>query len=257
MCTRCAFLAGVTAFAAAPAFASARTGDPASLEIAMPGMRRLTDTVWLGRMTPNVWVFTTTKVLDSGYYPANGAIVVDGKESLIIDAGWLAEQASVVLDEWQRTKQPPISRAISTHFHGDRTLGIPVLKARGIPAYGNPLTIGLALDNQLPAPMPLHDVEKHPVKMGDVEVFYPGPGHTLDNIVVWIPSDRVLFGGCLVKSTTTGDLGYLEDSDVPAWPATMRKLAAKYPNAKHVIPGHGTVKGDSIAHTLALAIAGK
>ena len=33
-----------------------------------------------------------------------------------------------------------------------------------------------------------------------IEAFYPGPGHSPDNIVVWIPEARVLFGGCLVKS---------------------------------------------------------
>lgn len=27
-----------------------------------------------------------------------------------------------------------------------------------------------------------------------------GGGHSFDNITVWLPSDKVLFGGCLVKS---------------------------------------------------------
>ncbi len=54
--------------------------------------------------------------------------------------------------------------------------------------FGNPLTIGLAIHNGLPSPEPLHGVQKHPVQMGSVEVFYPGAGHTLDNIVVSVRS---------------------------------------------------------------------
>ena len=32
-----------------------------------------------------------------------------------------------------------------------------------------------------------------------MEVFYPGPGHAPDNVVVWVGRERLLFGGCLLK----------------------------------------------------------
>ncbi len=221
----------------------------------MPAMRRVSDTLWLGALTPNVWIHTTTEVLTGvGYYPANGAIVLDGDAALLVDTGWSPQYARRILDEWERMRMPAITAALVTHFHGDRTGGIPELSRRGIPAYGNPLTIGLALDNGLPAPRPLHGVEKSARRLGPVEVFYPGEGHTIDNVVAWIPGDRVLFGGCLVKSTTAGDLGYVADANVAGWPATMRSLALAYA-PRHVIPGHGTIAGDSLAHTAQLASA--
>jgi glyoxylase-like metal-dependent hydrolase (beta-lactamase superfamily II) len=255
VCNRCAFIGGLAAFAAVPALASAQTGDPQALEIAMPFMRRVSGTLWLGRVTPNVWIHTTTHVLDGvGYYPANGAIVVAGNEALLVDTGWNPSDARQILDAWNRMKMPPITAALVTHFHGDRLGGIDELSRRGIPAYGNPLTIGLALDNGLPPPRPLHDVEKSPRKLGPVEVRYPGAGHTLDNVVAWVPHDGVLVGGCLVKSTTAGDLGYLADADVPAWPATIRVVRGAYA-PRYVIPGHGTIAGDSLTHTAALAAA--
>lgn len=255
MCTRCAFLSGVAAFAAAPLVASARTGDPKYLEIAMPGMARIADTVWLAQLTPNVWIHTTTKILDgdTGYYPANGAIVVDGDRSLLVDTGWLPHQTVQILDAWKKLGKPPITQALVTHFHEDRLGGIPALHARAIPAFGNPLSIGLAIDNGFAPPRPLHDLEKLPVTFGNVEAYYPGEGHTIDNIVVWVPNDRVLFGGCLVKSVTATGLGYIADSEIAPWPQTMRTLAAHYQNSAHVIPGHGTIAGNSIAHTLKLA----
>jgi len=221
----------------------------------MPHMRRISTTVWLGQLTPNVWIHTTTHVLDGvGYYPANGAIVIEGDESLLIDTGWSGADATAILAEWVRLRKPRISRALVTHFHYDRTGGIGALSTRGIPANGNPQTIGLALDNGYPVPRPLHDVERTRQRLGTVEVFYPGAGHTIDNIVAWIPSDRVLFGGCLVKSTTAPDLGNVADGDLTAYPATIRRVADTY-TPQHVIPGHGTVAGDSLAHTRTMALA--
>ncbi len=219
----------------------------------MPRMRRVTDTLWLGRLTSNVWIHTTTHVLDGvGYYPANGAIVLQGEESLLIDTGWSDADAAAILTEWEAQKKPPISRALVTHFHFDRVGGIGELARRGIPAFGNPLTIGLALDAKLPVPRPLHELEKRRQRIGEVEVFYPGEGHTIDNIVAWISSDRVLFAGCLIKAITASDLGNLGDANVGAYPATVRNVSESY-TPLHVIPGHGTIAGNSLAHTAALA----
>ena len=221
----------------------------------MPGMRRVSDTLWIGQLTPSVWVHTTTHVIDGvGYYPANGAIVIDGSEALLVDTGWSDADAEAILGEWTRLRKPPITQALATHFHVDRVGGIRALRKRGIPTFGNPLTIGLALDAGLPAPRPLHDVEKRVRKLGGVRVFYPGAGHTLDNIVAWVPSDAVLFGGCLVKSTTAPDLGNVADADLGAYPATIRKVERAY-SPRYVIPGHGTLAGNSLSHTRALADA--
>jgi len=221
----------------------------------MPQMQRIATNLWLGRLTPNVWVHTTTHVLDGvGYYPANGAIVIDGNESLLIDTGWNAADASTILAEWERLRHPPISKALVTHFHYDRTGGIGALAKRGIPTFGNPLTVGLALDNGYPVPRPLHNLERSRQRLGTVDVFYPGAGHTIDNIVAWIPSDGVLFGGCLVKSTTAPDLGNVADGDLTAYPATIHRVAHTYA-PRHVIPGHGTIAGDSISHTKTMAVA--
>jgi glyoxylase-like metal-dependent hydrolase (beta-lactamase superfamily II) len=249
------FLGGLGAFVAAPALASEARGEPQALEIAMRGMQRVAGNAWLGRVTPNVWIHTTTHVLDGvGYYPANGAIVVDGREALLIDTGWNDLDATTILDAWGRYGNAPVTRAIATHFHGDRVGGIGAVTKRGIPVFGNPLTIGLALDAGLPVPRPLHELEKHEQRMGNVELFYPGAGHTLDNVVAWIPGDRVLFGGCLIKATTASDLGNVADADLSAYPLTMRRLLHTY-RPRYVIPGHGTIAGDSLGHTLLLAEA--
>jgi metallo-beta-lactamase class B len=48
-------------------------------------------------------------------------------------------------------------------------------------------------------------------------------------------------------------LGYLADADVTAWPATIKRVMAKFPGAVYVIPGHfGWADNHSLRHTLDL-----
>jgi len=69
-------------------------------------------------------------------------------------------------------------------------------------------------------------------------VHYYGEGHTKDNVIVYFPDDKVVFGGCLIKAVDAGK-GNLEDANVAAWPETVRKLKRNYPDTKIVIADHG------------------
>lgn len=86
-----------------------------------------------------------------------------------------------------------------------------------------------------------------------IEVFYPGEGHSPDNIVVWLPEYKVLFGGCLVKELDSKGLGNTTDANLEQWPISINKVLEKYPDAEVVIPGHGNWGGiELIEHTLEL-----
>ena len=86
-----------------------------------------------------------------------------------------------------------------------------------------------------------------------VQVLYPGGGHTRDNIVVWLPASRILFGGCLVKADSAESLGYIADADLASWPGAITMLLHRFPRARIVVPGHGAVGGRGLLkHTLAL-----
>ena len=77
----------------------------------------------------------------------------------------------------------------------------------------------------------------------------------LDNIVVWIPSEQILFPGCMVKEIRSGNLGNTADGDVKAYPDTITKVLKKFPSAKIVIPGHGNYGGaELIKHTLDITV---
>jgi metallo-beta-lactamase class B len=86
-----------------------------------------------------------------------------------------------------------------------------------------------------------------------IHLFYPGPGHTRDNIVVWLPRRRILFVGCLVKSAVARDLGNVEEADVKNWPVAVRRIIERYRDAEILVPGHGKPGGvELLSHTMEL-----
>ena len=76
------------------------------------------------------------------------------------------------------------------------------------------------------------------VTVGGQEIIsyhYFGPAHTDDNIVSYIPSERILFGGCMIKELGAGK-GNLLDANKSEWPKTVAKVKAKFPKAKLIVP---------------------
>jgi metallo-beta-lactamase class B len=87
-----------------------------------------------------------------------------------------------------------------------------------------------------------------------VRVIHPGPAHSRDNVVVFLPDRGILFGGCMVKGGPS--LGYLGDADVAHWPAAIRALQALRPTI--VVPGHaGRLDPGQLDNTLALLAASR
>lgn len=248
-CACCAGAAPLTA-SAAPGVGD---GSPQLLELGTPLMTRIAPTVWVAGIAAGVWLHTTTALIDGGlYYPANGLVVDRPGGALLIDTGWNPHQADILL-HWCKDSGRPITAAVATHFHRDRTGGIPALQKAGIVCSAFPLTCDLARRNGMPAPTPIPGFFHGAHAVGaDLDYFFPGAGHTRDNILVWLPRQRVLFGGCFLKSSTTDDLGYVQDAVIADWPGSVERARAAYPSPLMVVPGHGTMHGDSVAATLSL-----
>ena len=71
-----------------------------------------------------------------------------------------------------------------------------------------------------------------------IESRFLGEAHTKDNIVTWIPSEHILFGGCQVKSLGSAK-GNLADANVDAWSETTRRIKAAYKDAGSLYRGMG------------------
>jgi metallo-beta-lactamase class B len=71
--------------------------------------------------------------------------------------------------------------------------------------------------------------------------------------VAWLPRQKILFGGCLVKAAKDKSLGYIKDADLGEWPKTIVRVENEFQDATMIIPGHGDVGGkDLLLHTIEL-----
>ena len=73
----------------------------------------------------------------------------------------------------------------------------------------------------------------------EVQVHFPGRGHTGGDSLVFLPEERIVFtGDFFVGSPTRGSLPYMGDGFVEEWPAALDRL--KTLDFDVMVPGHGT-----------------
>lgn len=201
-----------------------------------------------------VFLHTSYKMIDGyGLVDSNGLVVVSGNQALIIDTPWSEDDTEKLLS-WISGQGFQVKGGIFTHFHEDRTAGIRVLNLKSIPTYASKLTNDLLVKEGKPTATNIFDSAKFAMFGGLVEAFYPGAGHTEDNLVVWLPKKKMLFGGCLVRSLAWDELGFTGDALVKDWANSIRNIQSEYDMIETVVPGHGKIGGKVIlSHTITLA----
>lgn len=205
-------------------------------------------------LTRNIYVYTTWVPIGGASFPSNGLYLVTKKGVVVVDAPFDTTQFQPLVDSIRDRHHQPVVLNIATHFHKDRTAALEFFRRRGVATYTTRVTDEYSRRAGEPRAEFLFDKDTVFNIGGEpIQTFFAGEGHTHDNIVLWFRRERVLYGGCLVKSTEAGDLGNLSDANVTAWPETIRVLQRKYPQAVYVIPGH-QAWGDasSLQHTLDL-----
>ncbi|WP_238388229.1 subclass B1 metallo-beta-lactamase [Sinimarinibacterium sp. NLF-5-8] len=214
-------------------------------------------TIDIHMVRPGVWVHTSYYTYPDGTrYPSNGLIVREGNGLLLVDTAWGESLTVTLLGRIKSEIGLPVRRAVVTHAHGDRIAGVDALEARRIEVYSLPLTQKRAIGEGMPVPdhaLAGLDIPGSSVKFGSVELFYPGPAHAPDNIMVWVPSEHILFGGCAVRAAAATSLGGIADANRVEWPEAIRRARSHYSEATVVVPGHGAI-GDLklLDHTLSL-----
>jgi len=204
-----------------------------------------------------VWIHTSYHTLEDGTrFPSHGLIVRDGDELTLIDTAWGEDKTVLLLDAIAVQIGLPVTRAVVTHFHGDRASGTDLLEAEGIEVWAHPLTRRLTIENDFAVPDRAFEGLDNPgdaVDFGTLEVFYPGPAHAPDNIMVWLPDQDLLFGGCAIRGAADQALGNVRDADVAHWSTAMKLTEARYGGAETVVSSHAQPAGpELIGHTLTL-----
>jgi glyoxylase-like metal-dependent hydrolase (beta-lactamase superfamily II) len=207
------------------------------------------------KLADDVYQHTSYKEVGSyGMVGASGLIVIDGVNAHIIDTPWTINDTKKLV-AWIESKDLTLKSAVVTHFHKDASGGLSYLNSLKINTYATSLTNNLLSQNlREKSNNEISDNTFELVK-NNLEVFYPGAGHSKDNVVVWLPKANILFGGCFVKNMNSHGLGYTGDASIKDWPKSIERVLNKYPNINVVVPGHGKVGGINLLnHTKQLAL---
>jgi metallo-beta-lactamase class B len=206
-------------------------------------------------LTGDYYIYTTYVSLDGAAFPANGMYLVTNKGVVLFDTPWDSAQFQPLLDSIKFKYNKNVVMCIATHFHEDRTAGLTYYRQRGIKTYTTKKTDELSKKKSKKRAEFLIDKDTvFTVGQYCFQTYYPGEGHTPDNIVIWFDKEKILYGGCLIKSTEADNIGNLEDANVKEYATTIENVQKKFKFPKYIIPGHQDwTSTRSLEHTLKLA----
>ena len=209
-------------------------------------------------LTDRVYVHTSYGVYQNNPVPSNGLIIKTNDGVVLVDTGWDTKEDTDNTRQLLRwvadSLRQPVRLCIVTHAHEDRVGGISELRKAGIRVISTPLTAGKSVKLGYEAPEGILPADTTLViGQEPIRCYFPGEGHTSDNIVVWLPNQQILHGGCFVKSVAAFGMGNIADANLNEWGKSVRRVMNQFGTAKVVVPGHEEW-GDtrSLEHTLRL-----
>lgn len=206
------------------------------------------------QISDNAWVHTTHMTFTNwGLVASNGLLVRGELGTLVIDTGCSDEDMARICD-WAEENLGPVVAVVITHSHIDSMGGIDEAHARHLPTISHILTQGLAEKEGKSKPQIGFDESYDLQELGiQGECYYAGAGHSVDNIVVWLEEEKVLFGGCFIRPPGSKSLGNTADADIGEWPDSVQSVLNRFGGIEHVVPGHSRHGGaELLSHTLDL-----
>lgn len=206
-------------------------------------------------LSDNFYVFTTFNLYKENRIPANGMYLVTNEGVVMFDTPWDTTQFQPLLDSIKVKHNKNVVMSFATHFHEDRTGGLEYYRQQGIKTYTTKKTDDYSKETgKKRAEFLMYHDTIFSVGGYSFQVYYPGHGHAPDNIVIWFQKERILYGGCLIKSTEDDNLGNLGDANVNTYAATVKNVLKKCNRPAYIIPGHNDWKSTkSLKHTLKMA----
>lgn len=206
-------------------------------------------------LTGDFYIYTTYSVYEGSQIPAHGMYLVTRTGVVLFDTPWDTTQFQPLLDSIKARHGKEVSICIATHWHNDRTAGLEYYRQLGIKTYATALTDAWCRKNNMKRAEFM--VEKDTLfRIGQYafETYYPGEGHTADNIIIWFKKQRILYGGCLIKGANAENLGYLGDGNKEAYETTLKRVQQKCPRPKFIVVSHHDwTNNRSLEHSIELA----
>ncbi len=188
---------------------------------------------------------TLTIVLGGG---GNSGILVTDSAVVVIDTKMSkpAEEFSKLAKEKAGSKKIIV---INTHYHGDHINGNSFYK-------GSKIIIGnygeeFLHKNVKPELMPNTFVkDSMALALGNdtVMLYNLGQAHTLNDVVVYLKSRKLLFSGDLIFNKMNPVLKKESGADIDKWIKALENILARDINT--IVPGHGKLGGKELASSL-------
>lgn len=186
----------------------------------------------------------------------NSGFVVTNEGVVVIDTQGPKELALLLKKKIHEITDKPIIYVINTHFHGDHTFGNQYFKeAKEIISHENTKKNLIEKEKQhreqfkrffgenslegFELTLPTKTFRQtFTLQAGGktIELAYLGRGHTDGDVIVYLPKERIMFGGDLFYKERLPGLG---DAYVSDWIRTLKKL--RNFDAGIYVPGHGGV----------------
>jgi metallo-beta-lactamase class B len=209
----------------------------------------------ISHLTGDFYIYTTYNTYQVSQVPANGMYFVTNEGVVLFDTPWDTTQFQPLLDSIKSKHDKPVVMCFATHWHSDKTAGLDYYRQQGIKTYTTLLTDELSKkNNKKRAEFLMAGDTVFRAGQYSFETYYPGEGHTTDNIVIWFKNERILYGGCLIKGADDNDLGYLDDGNKTAYASTLTNVQKKCRRPKYIIIAHNDWKNiNSLKHSLKMA----
>jgi glyoxylase-like metal-dependent hydrolase (beta-lactamase superfamily II) len=211
------------------------------------------------QVAPGVWMVQGASALGTPAnrnFISNAAFVVTPDGVVVVDALGSPALAQELVAAIGRITPAPIRHVVVTHYHADHVYGLQVFKELGAEivahrdgrAYLQSENAALRLQASREELAPWIDGKTRLVAadrwitqttrltLGGVEfVLQPaGPAHTAEDLVVFLPRQRVLIAGDLVFR---GRIPFVGQADSGRWIAALDRLIGF--DATLIVPGHG------------------
>ncbi len=187
---------------------------------------------------------------------SNAGFVVTPKGVVVVDALGSPALAQRLLNEIAKITKQKVVAVIVSHYHADHIYGLQVFKKAGAKIYAQELSkdylnsdaarqrletsrINFSpwVNSSTHLVTPDHWIKSEKtLTVGGVDFLISkvGPAHTSEDLMVFIPSEEVLFVGDLVFR---GRIPFVGNADSKGWLASLDRIEGLKP--KIVIPGHG------------------
>jgi glyoxylase-like metal-dependent hydrolase (beta-lactamase superfamily II) len=205
---------------------------------AQPNKIKVSNVLEIIKLTENSFVHTSEN--------SNGLIYINNRQAIIVSTP-PSDSATISLINWvQDSLKAKIVGFVIDSWHPDNMEGLDVVHKMGIKSYANEITIKIAKQKALPVPQ-VGFTDKLEILVGKNKAIcrYFGPAHTVDGIMVWLPSEKVLFGNNGVRNFN-GWIGNVGDAVIAKWSETISKAKAEFRDVKFVVPGHGDFGGPEL-----------